>query len=81
MKRIPLPAVIIIALAAVALTFIVWSAAAEPDATPPTVPTLTAPAPAEDSYPAPYPGPYPGPDAYPAPGVYLPAVLELESYP
>lgn len=83
MKRIPLPAVVIIALAAVALAFIVWSAAAEPDTTPSSVPTLTAPAP--DTSPYPGPDPYPPPDdepvGYPAPRAYLPVQVSEEGYP
>lgn len=84
MKRLPLPAVIILIVAALAVALMVGLLSVRADCPEPTppggcgvdtlpAPTATAPAATSEPYPPPYPGPYPAPE-------YLPLVAG-ESYP
>ena len=80
--------IVITAIAAALLAFVVWTlAAADGRTSPPELPTPTPP-PVDGTtvapYPPPgepYPPPYPPPDAYPAP-VYLPfSIGDGDAYP
>ena len=73
--------VIVVAIVAALLAFVIWTVAAvEMHTSPPELPTATPPM-VDGTTVAPYPPPYPPPDAYPAP-VYLPFNIgDGEPYP
>ena len=73
--------IIVVAIVAALLAFVVWTlAAADSRTSPPELPTATPPM-VDGTTVAPYPPPYPPPDAYPAP-VYLPFNIgDGEPYP